>query len=129
MEPGYKPIKKEIRPYVNFLSCRDLTPRNSLQIAIELLSKPRPSSHLATDYEVSRKFVYEQSEKAKRALDDAFAPTILDNQILFHLPITKTWLFPLILGLVLICHSSLRGVIELLIRKANEGQSTTVMMV
>ena len=57
-------------------------------------------------------FAYEQSEKAKRSLDDAFAPTTPDDQILFHLPITQTWLFPLILGLVLICHSPLRGVIE-----------------
>ena len=40
--------------------------------------------------------------------------TTPDEQILFHLPITKAWLFQLILELVLICHSSLRGVVELL---------------
>ncbi len=34
--------------------------------------------------------------------------------VLFHLPVTKTWLSQLILGLVLICHSSYRGVVELL---------------
>jgi hypothetical protein len=84
------------------------------QIAIEALSKTKPISHLATDYEVSRKFVYEQSEKAKLALNASFEPTIPDEQVLFHLPITKSWLFQLMLGLVLICHSSLRGVVELL---------------
>jgi len=32
----------------------------------------------------------------------------------FYLPITKTWLFQLILGLILVCHCSYRGVVELL---------------
>ena len=91
-----------------------LRPETRQQIAIDALAKSKPISHLATDYEVSRKFVYEQSDKAKLALDDAFEPTISDKQVLFHLPITKSWLFQLILGLVLICHSSLRGVVELL---------------
>ena len=91
-----------------------LRPETRQQIAIEALAKSKPISHLATDYEVSRKFVYQQSEKAKRALDESFEPTTPDEQVLFHLPITKAWLFQLILGLVLICHSSLRGVVELL---------------
>ena len=90
-----------------------LRPETRQQIAIEALAKSTPISHLAADYEVSRKFVYQQSEKAKLALNESFEPTTPDEQILFHLPITKTWLFQLILGLVLICHSSLRGVVEL----------------
>lgn len=36
-----------------------------------------------------------------------------DDDVLFHLPMTKNWLYQLILGLVLICHSSYRGVVEL----------------
>ena len=91
-----------------------LRPDTRQQIAIEALAKTKPISHLATDYEVSRKFVYEQSEKAKLALNESFEPTTPDEQVLFNLPITKAWLFQLILGLVLICHSSLRGVVELL---------------
>ncbi|MEA5462376.1 hypothetical protein [Leptothoe sp. PORK10 BA2] len=91
-----------------------LRPETRQQIAIEALAKSKPISHLATDYEVSRKFVYEQSGKAKLALNESFAPTTPDEQILFHLPITKAWLCQLMLGLVLICHSSLRGVVELL---------------
>src|SRR4029077_18609536 len=35
-------------------------------------------------------------------------------RVLFHLPVTKAWLRQLVLGLVLICHSSCRGVLELL---------------
>ena len=33
--------------------------------------------------------------------------------MLFYLPITKDWLFQLILALILICHCSFRGVVEL----------------
>jgi len=44
----------------------------------------------------------------------SFEPTALDDEVLFYLPITKSWLFQLILALVLICHCSYRGVVELL---------------
>ena len=91
-----------------------LRPETRQQIAIEALAKSTPISHLAADYEVSRKFVYQQGKQAKRALTKSFEPITPDEQVLFHLPITKSWLFQLILGLVLICHSSLRGVVELL---------------
>ena len=37
-----------------------------------------------------------------------------DERVLFYLPVTKAWLRQLILALTLICHSSLRGVVELL---------------
>ena len=62
---------------------------------------------------MSRKFVYQQGDKAQQALDDSFAPSQGDDDVLFHLPVTKNWLYQLILGLVLICHSSYRGVVEL----------------
>ena len=66
-----------------------LRPETRQQIAIEALANAKPISHLATDYEVSRKFVYQQSDKAKQALDESFVPKTPDEQVLFHLPITK----------------------------------------
>jgi hypothetical protein len=41
-------------------------------------------------------------------------PHPADDDVLFHLPVTKSWLYQLILGWVLICHSSYRTVVELL---------------
>ena len=82
-------------------------------IAIQALSKSEPVSHLSAKHQVSRKFVYQQGHKAQQALDESFAPSPEDQEVLFYLPITKTWLFQLILGLVLFCHSSYRGVVEL----------------
>jgi hypothetical protein len=80
------------------------------------LTATQPVSRLARQAQVSRKFVYRQSAKAQQALDRAFAghPPEPDQPPLFHLPITKPWLEQLVLALVLICHSPLRGVVELL---------------
>ena len=51
---------------------------------------------------------------AEEALTQAFSPDPNSEDVLFHLPVTKGWLRQLILGLVLNCHSSTRGVVELL---------------
>ena len=84
------------------------------ELAVSALSGQQSVSKLAAQHEVSRKFVYTQSAKAKQALDEAFCQTVPDNKVLFYLPITKAWLRQLVLALILICHSSLRGVVELL---------------
>lgn len=91
-----------------------LRPEVRQKLGIEALSKSKPITRLAQEYEVSRKFIRIQSDKAKAALSKSFEPTPPDEQVLFNLPVTKTWLIQLMLALVLICHSSLRGVVELL---------------
>ena len=82
-------------------------------IGIQVLARTKPISDLAATHQVSRKFVYQQGDKAQRSLDESFASSPADDGVLFHLPVTKNWLYQLILGLVLICHSSYRGVVEL----------------
>lgn len=91
----------------------NLSPDIRQDIGIQVLSRSQPISHLAATHQVSRKFIYQQGDKAQRSLDESFAPTPADDEVLFHLPVTKNWLYQLILGLVLICHSSYRGVVEL----------------
>ena len=91
-----------------------LSPTVRQDIGIQVLSRSLPISQLANQHQVSRKFVYQQGDKAQQALDESFAPSQGDDDVLFHLPVTKHWLYQLILGLVLICHSSYRGVVELL---------------
>jgi hypothetical protein len=74
-----------------------------------------PITELARDHDVSRKFVYGQADKAEQALAQAFRPPPpADDAVLFYLPVTEAWLKRLILALLLICHSSYRGVYELL---------------
>ena len=49
-----------------------------------------------------------------RRADVVFSPPINEQEVLFYLPVTQTWLLQLILALILICHCSYRGVVELL---------------
>jgi len=91
----------------------NLPPDIRQKLAIEVLAKSKPISHLATEHRVSRKFLHQQGNKAKMVLAECFESSTSDHEVLFYLPITKTWLFQLILALVLICHSSYRGVVEL----------------
>jgi len=78
-----------------------LLPHQRQQLALEALAG-HSVSVLAQEQQVSRKFIYQQLHQAHDALD------------LFTLPVTKHWLRQLVLGLLLVCHSSLRGVTELL---------------
>jgi hypothetical protein len=72
-------------------------------------------SHLARHHRVSRRFVYRQQRRAQDALDSTFAPLPPPaEKVLFHLPITRSWLEQFVLALLLIGHCSLRGVHELL---------------
>ena len=79
-----------------------LSPDVRQDIDKQVLSRSRPISHIAATHQVSRKFVYQQGDKAQQALDESFAPSKGDDKVLFHLPVTKNWLYQLILGLVLI---------------------------
>jgi hypothetical protein len=98
----------------SFSVAASLSPNIRQEIGIQVLARTEPISHLATQHQVSRKFIYQQGDKAQRSLNESFAPSERDDEVLFHLPVTKNWLYQLILGLVLICHSSYRGVVELL---------------
>jgi hypothetical protein len=93
---------------------RLLPPPARQQLALDALAGQSITA-LADQQQVSRKFVYQQLHQAHDALDQAFAPTPANPpQFLFWLPVTKPWLRQLVLGLTLICHSSFRGVTELL---------------
>ncbi len=83
-------------------------------LAIQALAHSETVSDLAARHGVSRKFVYQQTHKARIALADAFSPAVPDSEVLFELAVTKVWLRQVIVGLTLICHSSYRGVVEFL---------------
>jgi hypothetical protein len=92
----------------------NLSPDHRKNLALETLAEKTPISNISDREKVSRKFLYKQKQKAERALDQAFSPDNDASDVLFYLPVTKAWLIQLVLGLVLICHSSYRGVIQLL---------------
>src|ERR1700736_209587 len=92
-----------------------LDPQQRQALAVQALAATQPIAQLAAEHEVSRKFVYRQADKANQVLEEAFAPAAAaEDQVLFYIPVTKRWLRRLVLALLLICHSSYRGVVELL---------------
>jgi hypothetical protein len=81
------------------------------RLALQVLTRSEPVTELAERHEVSRKFLYQQADKGAQALEQAFQPLApMDDEVLFYLPVTKAWLRQVVLGLVLLCHSSFRGV-------------------
>jgi len=83
-------------------------------LAVQALAGSETVSDLAARHGVSRKFIYQQTHKARAVLDGAFSPATPDSEVLFELAVTKAWLRQAIVGLTLICHSSYRGVVEFL---------------
>lgn len=82
------------------------------QLAVQVLAGSGSVTELAERHQISRKFLYQQADKGAHALQQAFQPVALaEEEVLFYLPVTKAWLRQVVLGLVLLCHSSFRGVI------------------
>jgi len=85
------------------------------KIGVQAIGGSVPIAHLANQHKVSRKFIYEQKDKAIIGISKAFEkPSTPDKEVLFYLPVTKQWLAQLVLALLLICRSSYQGVVEIL---------------
>src|SRR5690349_25096410 len=80
---------------------RLLPPEQRQDLALRILAGSRPVARLAREHQVSRKFLYQQADTARTALDRAFDPPRPAEEVLFHLPVTRSWLRQLILALVL----------------------------
>ena len=102
------------RPGLPHWAAQRLLPQERRTLAVQVLAGVQPISDLAREHDVSRKFLYQQAHTAEEALNEAFAPSSRSDDVLFYLPVTKSWLRQLVLALVLVCHSSVRGVVELL---------------
>src|SRR3954454_8018513 len=93
---------------------RPLPESDRKDLAIQALAGSETVRDLAARHGVSRKFVYQQTNKASAALDEAFSPVVRDDEVLFELAVTGAWMRQVIVGLTLICRSSYRGVVEFL---------------
>jgi hypothetical protein len=85
------------------------------QLSVQALGHIEPITRIAERHDVSRKFVYQQRQKATTAIDQAFQGSQAEqSKVLFWLPVSREWLEQLVLSLTLICHSPFRGAMELL---------------
>jgi hypothetical protein len=81
-------------------------------LAVQALARSATVSDLSARHGVSRKFAYQQANKARRALDDTFVSTAADDTVLFGIRVTKRWLRQVIVALALMCRASYLGIIE-----------------
>jgi hypothetical protein len=105
---NFNPDSKSLSNAVN------LSPSERKNISIQTLAGMSAVTDIAARNNVSRKFVYGQKKIADQALNQAFEPVAKNDEVLFYLPVTKQWIRQFVLALLLICHSSFRGVIEVL---------------
>jgi len=91
-----------------------MDPSERKGLAVQGMARTEPLSTLATKHVVSRKFVYEQIDKAEQALDEVFSPPPKDDRVLFSIPVTKDWLQQVVLSTILHCHGSYQGVKDFL---------------
>lgn len=92
----------------------NLSPVERKSISIQTLSGASTVTEMSARKNVSRKFIHKQKKLADQALDKAFEPVLKNKEVIFYLPVTKEWIQQFILAQILICHSSYRGVIEIL---------------
>src|SRR5207249_2702833 len=93
-------------PPLDTPAARLLPPQQCQQLALDALAGTQSIAHLAQQHDVSRKFVSQQRDKAQHALTQAFAPSPpAADEVLFSLPVTRSWLAQFVLALLLICHS------------------------
>ncbi len=91
-----------------------LTSSQRQNIGIQALKGNTPIANVAEHYGVSRKFVYQQKEKALEGISKAFEKQPSNDKILFYIPVTKSWLFQVVLAPIFICRASYQGVSEFL---------------
>jgi hypothetical protein len=97
----------------NGCAAKTLGPSQRLTLGVQALAGHHTVTALADELDVSRKFVYQQASTAKAALEEAFAAADEpDDKVLFYLPVTKNRIRQIVVALVFLCHSSLRGVVE-----------------
>ena len=100
-------------PAASICPAKLLEPEERRDLALQALGGTVTITSLAEQAGVSRKFVYQQIDRAQQALAEAFAaPAADDDDVLFQLPVTKKWLRQHVLSLLLNCRSSYRGVIN-----------------
>jgi len=101
-------------PLSNACAAKELTPEQRQVLSLQGLARTEPLTQLAKRNQVSRRFIYRQMAKGKEALEQAFNQKESETEVLFWIPVTKSWLRQVVLALVLHCHSSFRGVIAAL---------------
>jgi hypothetical protein len=94
-------------------AAKNMNEQTKRSLAVESICQHKTLSQIASENKVSRKFVSSQKNKLMGAINDAFSiENVNEEEILFTLPVTKSWLKQFTASLLLDCRSSFRGVIK-----------------
>ena len=90
---------------------KKMTNQQKKNIALQVISNKSTVTKIADQGNVSRKFVYLQTNKMSAAIDHAFQETCsAANDVIFNLPVTKKWIEQFSLCLMLHGRASFRGI-------------------
>ncbi len=98
----------------DFSSAERLSDQDRKEIALEAISSEQSISSIANRYQISRPTVYEQKERALSAIHEEFDTNSDAGNVLFTLPVTRSLIIQMVIGLVLICGASFQQVVEFL---------------
>ena len=109
-----KPMLEMVAKQVTSYPAKGMNIKQKKAVALQALRQAQMITSIAKENNISRKFVYQQKDKAIQAIDGVFKePETGKEKILFYLPVTKSWLIQLVICLLLHCRSSFRGVTKL----------------
>ena len=85
-----------------------ISSEKKLTIALQAIQGKQTVTDISREHDVSRTTVYKQKDKALTAAHQAFEPE--DDRVLFYIPVTKAFIFQVVIALFLICKSSYRNI-------------------
>ena len=85
-----------------------ISEQTKLNIALQAIRRQQTVTEISRDFNCSRTTVYKQQDKALTAANKAFEAG--DEEVLFYIPVTKSFIEQAIVSLRLICESSYRNI-------------------
>ena len=82
------------------------------ELALQSLNKKQTVVEIAKINNISRQFIHEQKNKLLAAVNEEFTEVSEENKVLFHIPVSKSWIEQFTLALVLDCRATYSGVMK-----------------
>ena len=81
-------VAKQITSY----PAKEMDIKQKKTIVLQVIHQKQTITNIAQENQVSRQFVSKQKYKAISAIEEAFSSAEHDDEVLYNLPITKSWI-------------------------------------
>ncbi len=99
----------------SFCPAKSMPLERKKRAALDAISQKKTITELADEHNTSRKFMRQQGRKAQAAVDNVFHLDKASNDdVIYYLPVTKTWIAQLVLELMFLGHASYRNIAMML---------------